>query len=86
MSNTTIPWALRLMSRPRPCAPAPYVRTELDAETQRVLYLDAAGLRVEMGRHGTSQDTSTASMSGGGDGSSPQRQSQDDSVTDHVPD
>lgn len=86
MSPKPIPWAMRLMTRPSPCAPAPYERVEFDPESQRSRYLDNAGRRVEMGKHGTSRDQSTASMSGGGDGNGPQQQIQDDTVTDHVPD
>jgi len=74
------------MTRPGPCAPAPYERVVFDADTQRAVYLDAAGRRVEMGKHGTSRDQSTSSLSGGGDGNRPQEQVQDDTVTDHVPD
>nr|WP_246113696.1 putative ATP-grasp-modified RiPP [Streptomyces montanus] len=47
---------------------------------------DAAGQVVEMGKHGTSKTTGTASVSGGGDGQNPQPQTQDDNTTDYESD
>ncbi|MGW7657657.1 putative ATP-grasp-modified RiPP [Streptomyces asiaticus] len=58
----------------------------LDAATRTACYTDAAGQVVEMGRHGTSRTTGTASMSGGGDGQTPQPQTQDDNITDYESD
>lgn len=58
----------------------------LDAATRTARYTDAAGQAVEMGRHGTSKTTGTASMSGGGDGQTPQPQTQDDNTTDYESD
>ncbi|WP_121708854.1 putative ATP-grasp-modified RiPP, partial [Streptomyces sp. E5N91] len=49
-------------------------------------YTDAVGRVVEMGKHGTSRTSGTASVSGGGDGQQPQPQSQDDTTTDYESD
>ncbi|OMI89468.1 hypothetical protein BSZ07_14620 [Streptomyces sp. M1013] len=58
----------------------------LDATTQTARYTDATGQVVEMGKHGTSRTSGTASVSGGGDGQQPQSQSQDDTTTDYESD
>ena len=52
----------------------------------RARYTDTVGRPVEMGKHGTSKTTGTASMSGGGDGQNPQPQTQDDNTTDYESD
>lgn len=80
------PWALRLVTDRLPIGPPMYAAVELDATTQTARYTDTAGQAVEMGRHGTSKTTGTASMSGGGDGQSPQPQTQDDNTTDYESD
>ncbi|MEU3945795.1 putative ATP-grasp-modified RiPP [Streptomyces sp. NPDC029526] len=80
------PWALRLVSDRLPVGPPPYATVALDPVTQTARYTDAAGRPVEMGRHGTSRTTGTASVSGGGDGNGPQPQTQDDSTTDYESD
>ena len=84
MSNATIqaPWAMRLVTDRLPVSPPPYAQVELDAATQMARYTDAAGQTVEMGGHGTSRMTGTASFSGGGDGQNPQPQTHDDHTTD----
>ncbi|MFI1768945.1 putative ATP-grasp-modified RiPP [Streptomyces sp. NPDC020800] len=58
----------------------------LDGATQRARHTDAAGRVVEMGKRGTSKTTGTVSTSGGGDGQSPQPQTQDDNTTDYESD
>jgi putative ATP-grasp target RiPP len=69
-----------------PVSPPAWSSVTLDAATQTARYLDKAGLVVEMGEHGTSKTTGTASMSGGGDGEKPTPQSQDDVTTDYESD
>ncbi|WP_432133286.1 putative ATP-grasp-modified RiPP [Streptomyces sp. bgisy154] len=80
------PWAMRLVTDRLPVGPPSYAAVTLDAETQTARYTDAAGQVVEMGKHGTSKTTGTASMSGGGDGQNPQPQTQDDNTTDYESD
>ncbi|TBO59430.1 putative ATP-grasp-modified RiPP [Streptomyces kasugaensis] len=80
------PWAMRLVTDRLPVGPPSYAAVELDAATQTTVYTDAAGQLVEMGKHGTSRTTGTASMSGGGDGQKPQPQTHDDHTTDYESD
>ncbi|MGW7004160.1 putative ATP-grasp-modified RiPP [Streptomyces sp. NPDC054933] len=77
---------MRLVTDRLPVSPPSYVTVTLDASTQTARYTDAAGQVVEMGKHGTSKTTGTASMSGGGDGQNPQPQTQDDNTTDYESD
>ncbi|MFF8513210.1 putative ATP-grasp-modified RiPP [Streptomyces sp. NPDC015492] len=81
-----VPWALRLVTDRLPVGPPSYAAVELDAATQTARYTDAAGTVVEMGKHGTSKTSGTASVSGGGDGQSPSPQTQDDNTTDYESD
>ncbi|MFB7091532.1 putative ATP-grasp-modified RiPP [Streptomyces sp. NPDC056296] len=81
-----VPWAMRLVTDRLPVGPPAYAAVTLDAATQTARYTDAAGQVVEMGKHGTSKTTGTASMSGGGDGQNPQPQTQDDNTTDYESD
>lgn len=83
---TQAPWAMRLVTDRLPVDPAPYASVTLDAASQTARYTDAAGHVVEMGKHGTSRTSGTASVSGGGDGQQPQPQSQDDTTTDYESD
>ncbi|WP_371654094.1 MULTISPECIES: putative ATP-grasp-modified RiPP [unclassified Streptomyces] len=80
------PWALRLVTDRLPAGPPAYARVELDEATQTARYTDAAGQVVEMGKHGTSRTSGTATVSGGGDGQQPQPQTQDDNTTDYESD
>ncbi|MEU1465486.1 putative ATP-grasp-modified RiPP [Streptomyces sp. NPDC005727] len=80
------PWAMRLVIDRLPVGPPSYAAVTLDPSTQTARYTDAAGQVVEMGKHGTSKTTGTASMSGGGDGQNPQPQTQDDNTTDYESD
>ncbi len=80
------PWAMRLVTDRLPVGPPSYQTVTLDASTQTAHYTDTAGRPVEMGKHGTSKTTGTASMSGGGDGQNPQPQTQDDNTTDYESD
>lgn len=84
--STRGPWALRLVSDRLPVSPPSYATVALDDPTQTARYMDAAGRAVEMGKHGTSRTTGTASVSGGGDGQNPQPQTQDDHTTDYESD
>ncbi len=68
------PWAMRLVTDRLPAGPPSYAAVELDGATQTARYTDTAGQVVEMGKHGSSKTTGTASMSGGGDGQNPQPQ------------
>jgi len=77
---------MRLVTDRLPVGPPSYTAVELDAATQIAVYTDAGGQVVEMGKHGTSKTTGTASMSGGGDGQEPQPQTQDDHTTDYESD
>lgn len=77
---------MRLVTDRLPVGPPSYAAVTLDAATQTAIYTDAAGQVVEMGKHGTNKTTGTASMSGGGDGQTPQPQTQDDHTTDYEPD
>ncbi|MDC2953014.1 putative ATP-grasp-modified RiPP [Streptomyces gilvifuscus] len=81
-----VPWAMRLVTDRLPVGPPSYATVTLDPTTQTARYADTAGRPVEMGKHGTSKTTGTASMSGGGDGQSPQPQTQDDHTTDYESD
>ncbi|MFF0594236.1 putative ATP-grasp-modified RiPP [Streptomyces antibioticus] len=80
------PWAMRLVTDRLPVGPPQYALVTLDEATQTAHYTDAAGRTVEMGKHGTSKTKGTASVSGGGDGQSPQPQTQDDNTTDYESD
>jgi putative ATP-grasp target RiPP len=82
----TIPWGMRLVSDRLAPAPPAYVSVELDPDTQMAVYRDSTGGIIEMGKHSTNRDRNTSTVSGGGDGEEPQRQTQDDSVTDHESD
>ncbi|MET9290488.1 putative ATP-grasp-modified RiPP [Streptomyces sp. NPDC003077] len=77
---------MRLVTDRLPVSPPMYAHVVLDGATQTARYTDAAGQVVELGKHGTSSVTGTASLSGGGDGQGPQEQTQDDHTTDYVPD
>ncbi|MFG3360898.1 putative ATP-grasp-modified RiPP [Streptomyces griseofuscus] len=77
---------MRLVTDRLPVGPAPYASVQLDPAAQTACYLDATGQLVEMGKHGTSRTTGTASVSGGGDGQGPQPQAQDDHTTDYESD
>lgn len=80
------PWAMRLVTDRLPIGPPSYAAVTLDASSQTARYFDTTGQVVEMGRHGTSRTTGTASTSGGGDGQNPQPQTQDDNTTDYESD
>ncbi|MFD4987559.1 putative ATP-grasp-modified RiPP [Streptomyces sp. NPDC058374] len=80
------PWAMKLITDRLPVGPPSYATVTLDASTQTAVYTDSVGRVVEMGKHGTSRTTGTASMSGGGDGQAPQPQTQDDHTTDYESD
>ncbi|WP_123981935.1 putative ATP-grasp-modified RiPP [Streptomyces sp. Ag109_O5-1] len=77
---------MRLVTDRLPVGPPPYASVVLDAASQTAVYRDSAGQVVEMGKHGTSKTTGTASVSGGGDGQQPQPQTQDDNTTDYESD
>ncbi|MFI7391455.1 putative ATP-grasp-modified RiPP [Streptomyces tendae] len=85
-ASVTAPWAMRLVTDRLPISPAPYASVSLDPVTQTARYTDAVGTVVEMGKHGTSRTSGTASVSGGGDGQQPQPQAQDDTTTDYESD
>lgn len=84
--TSSAPWAMRLVSDRLPVAAPPYSSVALDPATQTTRYLDPAGQPVQMGKHGTNKTSGTASMSGGGDGTKPQPQRQDDNTTDYTSD
>jgi putative ATP-grasp target RiPP len=50
--------------------PVPAITAVIDPETQVAVYYDDQGRTVEMGKHGTSTDSSTPTSTGGGDGQS----------------
>ncbi|MEK8171384.1 putative ATP-grasp-modified RiPP [Streptomyces sp. M19] len=77
---------MRLVTDRLPVDPPSYTTVTLDASTQTARYTDIADQVIEMGKHGTSKTTGTASMSGGGDGQAPQPQTQDDHTTDYESD
>ncbi|WP_316762587.1 putative ATP-grasp-modified RiPP [Streptomyces herbicida] len=77
---------MRLVTDRLPVGEPSYAAVALDAVTQTARYTDSAGRLVEMGKHGTSKTSGTASMSGGGDGQNPQPQTQDDNTTDYESD
>ncbi|RYJ24049.1 hypothetical protein CU044_5211 [Streptomyces sp. L-9-10] len=66
--------------------PSSYTTVILDEATQTARYTNAIGQVIEMGKHGTSKAKGTASVSGGGDGQTPQPQTQDDNTTDYESD
>ncbi|MFF2851494.1 putative ATP-grasp-modified RiPP [Streptomyces sp. NPDC058001] len=68
--STAAPWGVQRLALYPDITPVPYVRTEIDPETQTTRYLDEDGNRVEMdGGHGsgtsTANQTSTSSDGGG---------------------
>ncbi|MFI8848701.1 putative ATP-grasp-modified RiPP [Streptomyces sp. 891-h] len=77
---------MRLVTDRLPAGPPSYAAVVLDEATQTARYTDAAGQMVEMGKHGSSRTSGTASFSGGGDGQTPQPQVQDDNTTDYESD
>ncbi|MFI6276385.1 putative ATP-grasp-modified RiPP [Streptomyces sp. NPDC050988] len=81
-----VPWAMRLVTDRLPVRPPSYATVTLDPATQTACYTATTGQVVEMGKHGTSKTTGTASVSGGGDGQNPQPQTQDDNTTDYESD
>ncbi|MFI0367761.1 putative ATP-grasp-modified RiPP [Actinomadura sp. 1N219] len=85
-ARNPIPWGWTRMTARLPAAPPCYAQVALDAATQTGRYLDQQGQVIEMGKHGTNRQTSTASKSGGGDGNKPQVQTVDDSTTDYESD
>ncbi|MFI8889544.1 putative ATP-grasp-modified RiPP [Streptomyces paradoxus] len=80
------PWAMRLVTDRLPVQPPSYANVVLDGTSQTARYMSADGRVTEMGKHGTSRTTGTASVSGGGDGQNPQPQTQDDHTTDYESD
>jgi putative ATP-grasp target RiPP len=80
------PWAMRLLTDRLAVRPPSYASVVLDGPSQTARYLDTDGRVIEMGKHGTSRTTGTASVSGGGDGQNPQPQTQDDQTTDYESD
>ncbi|WP_240045839.1 putative ATP-grasp-modified RiPP [Streptomyces sp. L-9-10] len=80
------PWAMRLVTDRLPVGPSSYTTVILDEATQTARYTNAIGQVIEMGKHGTSKAKGTASVSGGGDGQTPQPQTQDDNTTDYESD
>lgn len=80
------PWGWTRMTARLPEMATSYASVALDAATQTGRYLDHHGKVIEMGKHGTNRQTSTATKSGGGDGSSPQVQAVDDSTADYESD
>ncbi|MGW6543254.1 putative ATP-grasp-modified RiPP [Streptomyces massasporeus] len=80
------PWAMRLVTDRLPVRPPSYASVVLDGPSQTARYMDIDGRVVEMGKHGTSRTTGTASVSGGGDGQNPRPQTQDDHTTDYESD
>ena len=81
-----MPWGLTRMTDRLPASPPPYCEVVLDPVSQTARFYDRQGLVIDMGRHGTNKQTSTASKSGGGDGARPQPQTNDDSTTDYESD
>ncbi|PNG21878.1 hypothetical protein C1J00_12470 [Streptomyces cahuitamycinicus] len=77
---------MRLVSDRLPVRPPSYANVVLDGPSQTARYMGADGRVIEMGKHGTSKTTGTASISGGGDGQNPQPQAQDDHTTDYESD
>ncbi|MDA0565854.1 putative ATP-grasp-modified RiPP [Streptomonospora sp. S1-112] len=77
---------MRLVTGRLPVGPPGYAVVSLDPATQIARYTDAAGRPVELAKHGTSRTKGTASMSGGGDGTGPNPQTQDDNTTDYESD
>ncbi|GAA1274362.1 putative ATP-grasp-modified RiPP [Sphaerisporangium rubeum] len=80
------PWGTRLVTDRLAVDPAWYARVTLDPSTQTARYFDHGGRPIEMGEHGTNRSRNTASMSGGGDGNTPQPQTTDDNTTDYESD
>jgi putative ATP-grasp target RiPP len=81
-----LPWALSLISDRLPESALPYVAVTLDPDSQTAIYTDQAGRLVPMAKHGTNKSSTTASQSGGSDGTNPQPQRTDDSTVDYSSD
>jgi putative ATP-grasp target RiPP len=77
---------MRLVTDRLAVGPVCYARATLDPSTQTARYFDPAGQPIEIGKHGTNRSKNTTSMSGGGDGNTPQPQTTDDNTTDYEPD
>lgn len=69
MTTAVAPWGTKRLALYPSITEVPYVRTEIDPDTQTTRYFDANGNRVEMGGHGTgtatANQTSTTSDGGG---------------------
>ncbi|WP_051778797.1 putative ATP-grasp-modified RiPP [Streptomyces sp. NRRL S-241] len=69
MTTAVAPWGTTRLALYPSITAVPYVRTEIDPDTQTTRYFDANGNRVEMGGHGTgtstANQTSTSSDGGG---------------------
>lgn len=85
-ADSRMPWGLGLATDRLPASAPGYAHVALDPTTQIARYFDASGLEMDMGAHGTSKTKGTASVSGGGDGSAPAAQKQDDNYTDYTQD
>lgn len=77
--STAAPWGVQRLALYPDITQVPYVRTEIDPETQATRYLDADGNRIEMGGHGTGTSTAnqTATQSDGGGPNPPPPSDQD---------
>jgi putative ATP-grasp target RiPP len=82
----TEPWGWARLTDRLPASPSWYASAVLDPDTQTTRFFDSAGTLIEMGKHGTNVTKGTPSMSGGGDGSKPAPQAQDDTTTDYESD
>lgn len=69
MTTAAAPWGTTRLGLYPSITEVPYIRTEIDVDTQTTRYFDASGNRVEMGGHGTgtatANQTSTSSDGGG---------------------
>ncbi|MDI3386483.1 putative ATP-grasp-modified RiPP [Streptomyces sp. B-S-A8] len=66
--STAAPWGVRRLALYSDVTQVPYVRTDMDPDSQSTRYFDANGNRIDMGGHGTGTSTAnqTATSADGG--------------------
>jgi putative ATP-grasp target RiPP len=83
VTTNLTPWGMCRLAPYRNTLVLPYERVELDPDTQTTRYLDPTDTPVEMGKHGTSRATSSATSTGGdGGGPNPPAPADSDSIPD----
>jgi|HubBroStandDraft_1064217.scaffolds.fasta_scaffold14882_3 putative ATP-grasp target RiPP len=71
VQDVLAPWGARQTSPYVFAPPREWISVEVDPETQASRYLDAAGRRLDMGKHGTSISRPSQMATPGKDGKNP---------------